>query len=200
MTNTALLVIDVQNSFTALPRWQAISAPDIVQRTKTLVDHARASGDLVVWVLHAEPGSDGPFDPKRGQVTLQPGLSPAPDEPVLTKTSRNAFTTTELGRVLTRHCIHRLRICGIQTEQCCETTARIGADLGYQVDFVTDATATFPIAHRDSDPDRPYEQVLSDPHTLGTAEIIERTEYALSGRFARITSIEEVCSTATAEA
>ncbi len=41
-------------------------------------------------------------------------------------------------------------MCGIRTEQCCETTARVAFDLGYQVTFVTEATATSPIAHRDA--------------------------------------------------
>ena len=30
-----------------------------------------------------------------------------------------------------------------------ETTTRVGADLGYRMTFVTDATLTFPIPHRD---------------------------------------------------
>lgn len=36
-------------------------------------------------------------------------------------------------------------ITGIQMEQCCETSARVAADLGYAVDLVIDATLTFPI-------------------------------------------------------
>ncbi|XLM22660.1 isochorismatase family protein, partial [Chromobacterium piscinae] len=31
-------------------------------------------------------------------------------------------------------------ISGIRTEQCCETTARVASDLGYEVDFVSEAT------------------------------------------------------------
>ncbi|NHN57384.1 isochorismatase family protein [Calidifontibacter sp. DB0510] len=194
MTDTALIVIDVQQSFTELPRWAAVSHPDIVSATINLVRHARDAGDLVVWILHAEPGSGTPFDPASGHVRLMPGLEPRPSEPVLTKTSRNAFTTTELGRVLTQRGITKLRICGIQTEQCCETTARIGADLGFTVDFVLDATATFPIPHWSVPTDRPYAELLADPRTLSADAIIERTAYALAGRFATITTIAEVTS------
>ena len=39
--------------------------------------------------------------------------------------------------------IGRIAICGIQTNHCCETTARVGSDLGYRVDFVLDATHCF---------------------------------------------------------
>ncbi|WP_242910471.1 cysteine hydrolase family protein [Actinomadura terrae] len=187
--NRALLVIDVQESFRQRELWQAVSAPDIAARTARLTDAARAAGDLVVWILHAEPGTGGPFDPASGHVRPIEGLEPREGEPVLTKTSRNAFTTTELQRLLTAHGIREVVICGIQTEQCCETTARLAADLGYTVTFVTDATATFPIPHRDAPAGRPLPEVLADPATLPTDQIIARTEYALAGRFATIATL-----------
>ncbi len=188
----ALAVIDVQESFRQRPSWSAVSHPDIVARVCRLVDTARAAGDLVVWVLHAEPGSGTPFDPVTGHVRLLPGLDPTPSEPVITKTSINAFTTTNLQQLFTSNGIGELVICGIQTEQCCETTARVASDLGYAVTFVTEATATFPIPHWDAPRDRQYDDVLADPRTLGTTAVIERTEYALAGRFATIGTLDEV--------
>lgn len=188
----ALAIIDVQESFRQRPSWSAVSNPDIVARVCRLVDTARAARDLVVWVLHAEPGSGTPFDPVTGHVRLLPGLEPAPSEPVITKTSINAFTTTNLQQLLTSNGIGELVVCGIQTEQCCETTARVASDLGYAVTFVTEATATFPIPHWDAPRDRPYDDVLADPRTLGTTAVIERTEYALAGRFAAICTMDEV--------
>lgn len=190
--NRALLVIDVQESFRQRPSWRAVSAPDIVARVQRLVDASRAAEDLVVWVLHAEPGSGSPFDPVTGYVRLMPGLEPTAGEPLITKTSINAFTTTNLQQVLTTHGIRELIVCGIQTEQCCETTTRVASDLGYDISFVTEATATFPIPHRDAPRDRPYADVLADPTTLRTAAIIERTEYVLAGRFATIRTMAEV--------
>jgi nicotinamidase-related amidase len=191
MTN-ALVVIDVQESFRQRPLWQAVSNPEIVTRVQRLVDAARATGDAVVWVLHTEPGSGGVFDPASEHVRLMDGLAPAPGEPVLTKTSRNAFTTTNLQQLLTERGIRDLVICGIQTEQCCETTARLAADFGYDVTFVTDATATFPIPHRDAPSGRTVAEMLADPRTLSTDDIVTRTEYALAGRFATIRSTAEV--------
>ena len=99
--STALLVIDGQESFRQRPSWAEISAPDIAERIARLVAHARDRGDAVVWVLHAEPGGGGVFDPVRGFVRLLPGLDPRDGEPVLTKTSHNAFTTTNLAQWLT---------------------------------------------------------------------------------------------------
>jgi hypothetical protein len=60
-----------------------------------------------------------------------------------------------------------------------------------QVTFVTEATATSPIAHRDAPQGRTVAQLLADPRTLPASAIIERTEYALAGRFATIATIAE---------
>lgn len=190
--NKALLVIDVQESFQQRPIWSAVSNPDIANRAGVLVDAARDSGDLVVWVLHTEPGTGNVFDPNGGFVRPMAGLTPREGEPVLTKTSRNAFTTTNLQQSLTAAGIRELVICGIQTEQCCETTARVATDLGFDVTFVTEATATFPIPHPDAPRDRSVEELLADPRTLSAEDVVSRTEYALAHRFARIATIADV--------
>lgn len=196
---TALIVIDVQESFRQRPSWQAISNPGIVTDVNRLVDAARSRGELVVWVLHAEPGSDTVFDPASGHVRLIDGLLPLGGEPVLTKTAHNAFTTTNLQLLLTRHGVGRVVICGIRTEQCCETTARLAADLGYDVVFVTEATATMPLPHRDLGEAAPPERILADPRTLSAADVLARTEYALAGRFATIATIDEVVGAAVTD-
>ncbi|MGW2375907.1 MULTISPECIES: cysteine hydrolase family protein [Kitasatospora] len=190
--NRALLVIDVQESFRRLEKWAAVSNPDIVGQVNKLVARARAEGDLVIWFLHADAGSGTVFDPALGYVRMIDGLVPAEGEPVITKTSHNAFTTTNLQQQLTERGIRELTVSGIRTEQCCETTTRVASDLGYDVTFVTDATATHPIEHRDAPPGRSLAEILADPRTLSTEEITARTEYALSGRFARIATVEEL--------
>jgi nicotinamidase-related amidase len=190
--STALIVIDVQESFRQQPQWAASSNPAVAARAAELVAAARERGELVIWVLHAEPGTGGPFDPARGHVRLMDGLAPRDGEPVITKTSHNAFTTTNLAQLLTSQGIGELVICGIRTEQCCETTARVASDLGYQVTFVTEATATSPIEHRDAPPGRGLAEILADPRTLPVADVLARTEYALAGRFATIATVAEL--------
>ena len=121
----ALLVIDVQESFRRAPLWPAISNPGIAGDVARLVDAARANGDLVVWVLHSEPGSGTPFDPASGHVRYIGPLQPQPGEHQLSKTSHNAFTTTNLQQLLTSRGVTEVIVCGIRTEQCCETTAQL---------------------------------------------------------------------------
>lgn len=186
----ALVVIDVQESFRQRPEWEFASDPGIADKVAVLVDAARAREELVIWVLHTEPGSGTVFDPESGHVRLMAGLVPAEGEPVLRKTAHNAFTTTNLQQLLTVAGIGALAICGIRTEQCCETTARVASDFGYAVEFVIDGTATTPTPHRDAPAD------LGDARTLPVEDIIARTEYALAGRFATITTVAEFAASA----
>lgn len=76
---------------------------------------------------------------------------------------------------------------GIRTEQCCETTTRHASDLGYAVDYVTEATLTFPIVDR-------HGRIWS------TEELKARTELVLDGRFARIATVEEALAGAAVPA
>ncbi|MBO0608934.1 isochorismatase family protein [Myceligenerans salitolerans] len=173
--NRALIVIDVQESFRVRPLWSETLNPDVAKPVNRLVSLARAAGDLVVWVLHTEPGTGGPFDPETGHVRLFEELDePLGDEPVLRKTSHNAFTTTNLQQILTARGVTELRVCGIRAEQCVETTTRVGSDLGYDMTFVADATSTDPLG------------------PFSAAQILERTETVLRDRFARIATVAEL--------
>ncbi len=187
----ALIVIDVQESFRARPMWQTLDNPSLIDNVQRLVAAARSAGDRVVWVLHAEPGEGGVFDPANGYVRIVDELRPEGDEPTIVKTSHNAFTTTNLQQLLTAAGVHSLTVCGLRTEQCVETTARVGSDLGFEVTFVTDATGTFPIPHWDAPAEQTVAELLADPRTLAAADVVARTEYALAGRFATVRSTDE---------
>jgi nicotinamidase-related amidase len=188
----ALLVIDAQQSFRQRPSWSLFNHRDIADRVGRLVASAREDGTFVIWVLHTEPGTGTVFDPVTGHVRLMEGLEPAGDEPVIRKTSINAFTTTNLAQLLTNRSVHELTICGIRTEQCCETTARLASDLGYDVTFVIDATATSPIEPLDAPSGRSDREVLADPRTLSAEQVVQRTAYALDGRFAEVRTLDQV--------
>ncbi|WP_371573383.1 isochorismatase family protein [Streptomyces sp. NBC_01314] len=192
----ALIVIDVQESFRAGPLWATTSDLKIADKVNRLVRLSRQAGDLVVWVLHSEPGTGDVFDPDLGHVRLMEELERADGEPLIHKTSHNAFTTTNLQQLLTERGIRELTVCGIRTEQCVETTTRVAGDLGYQVTLVIDATATNPIPHRDAPADQSIDELLADSRTMPAEEIIRRTEYALAGRFATIATVDQLEATA----
>jgi nicotinamidase-related amidase len=178
---SALLVIDVQDSFKVLPRWERRSNPDFEAHVTALLQAYRKAGRPVFFILHAD--ADAAFQTSSPHYRLMDFLTPRPSEPLLHKVTRNCFTSTPLQRLLQQQGVRRLAITGIQTEQCCETTARLAADLGYDVDFVLDATRTFPIQHHVDG------RLVGE---LGVAEIAERTAYALRDRFARIVATDQL--------
>jgi nicotinamidase-related amidase len=179
ITESALLVIDAQDSFKATDRWQRRNNKQFEQNVGTLVQAFRECHLPVIYFLHSDP--DPGFETSSPHYKLMDFLSPRDSEPVLHKRTRNVFTGTTLGELLLEKRVRRVLITGIQMEQCCETSARVAADLGYAVDFITEATMTFPIPNHD----RPGEE-------LGTEAIRERTEYVLRRRFAHIVTVADV--------
>jgi len=184
---SALLVIDAQDSFKARPSWERRNNLQFEQNVGALIDAYRAAKLPVIYFLHTDP--DPYFEPDSPYLKLMDFIERRPEEPLIVKNTRNCFTSTGLGAMLLDRGARRIAVTGIQTEQCCETTTRVAADLGYAVDFVSEGTMTFPIANLD----RPGEE-------LGTDAIVERTEYALRRRFARISTVaglvEELANTA----
>lgn len=181
-TDRALIVIDAQESFRQpAGTWEKTANLAVLDNVARLVAAARNAGDVVVWVRHAEPGSDGPFDPANGFVEIVSEFEPRADELNVIKTSINAFTTTNLQQQLVQRGIRRLVICGIRTEQCCETTARIASDLGFDVEFFLDATTTWTIRGGEG-----YDEI-------GGSDVMKRSASVLGGRgFAKIRSTAEV--------
>ena len=173
MSQSALLVIDVQHSFLHKPFWQEEDLPLFRQRLQQLVEGCQARGVAVVDVFHV---SQGPFALESGLVTRLPFLTHQPDL-VVHKQVHNALTDSGLHQWLRDRGINHLIISGMRTEQCCETTARVASDLGYRVTYVTEATLTFPMTHANGE-------------TSTAADIQHRTELVLAERFAHVCKVE----------
>ncbi len=172
---TALLVIDTQESFRHRPYWSDRDVPQFLDRLQALIDGAQARQIPIVQIFHVE--ESGVFSIPSGHVKTMDGISVVP-EAVFYKRSHSALVGSGLDVWLVQHGIGKVIISGIRTEQCCETTARHSYDLGYEVDYVTEATLTFPMTDRHG-------------RRWGPEEIKARTELVLDGRFARIVSVEE---------
>ncbi len=70
-------------------------------------------------------------------------------------------------------------VCGITTNHCCETTARVGGNLGHDVLFAIDATHTFDRTGPDGD-------------TMTADELARATATNLHGEFATVVSTREL--------
>lgn len=178
MSRNALIVIDVQQGFDD-PRMGPRNNPNCEANVAALLSHWRATGQPVVLVRHdsVKPGS--PLAPGQSGNQLKSGIDGAHDL-FVTKTVNSAFYgTPDLDEWLKKEAINDITICGIMTNFCCETTARMGGNLGYNVTFVLDATHTFDRKEMDGN--------------VIPAELIARTTAAnLHGEFATVRSTAEV--------
>ncbi|MDM0012710.1 isochorismatase family protein [Variovorax sp. J22P168] len=176
---SCLIVIDAQESFRHRPYFDDRLANDYLAAQNALIDGFAAAGAPIVRVFHVDgPTVAGnPFAVESGHVRPIEGLAAFDATASFTKSRHSALVGTGLDVWLTRQRIERVTISGIRTEQCCETTARHASDLGWQVDYVTDATLTF-------------DMVQPDGRPLSAADIRARTATVLDGRFATVCGVE----------
>jgi nicotinamidase-related amidase len=174
--SSALLVIDVQESFRHLPYWREDDVPAFLLAQNKLIGAARAAGVPVVRVYHEE--GDAQFSRASGLLRPLAGSDGHADHSV-TKHVHSAMIGTGLPEWLRARAIEHLIISGTRTERCCETTTRHACDLGWRIDFVSEATLTFPMQH-------------ASGRVFSPAEVKERTELVLARGFATIRSVDEV--------
>ncbi|WP_298826231.1 isochorismatase family protein [uncultured Piscinibacter sp.] len=177
---SALLVIDVQQSFTHRPYFCADGLPAFLAAQNRLIEHFEAKGLPIVRVFHVSPDGEAsdPFATASGLVRPLEGLRGFTPALEVRKTRHSALVGTGLDVWLTQQGIGELVISGIRTEQCCETTARHASDLGWKVVFVPEATLTF-------------DMTLPDGAPFRAADIRARTASVLQGRFARVLSVDD---------
>jgi nicotinamidase-related amidase len=176
MTDAALIVVDVQESFRQRTSWDESEPSTYLRNQQALIDGAVAKGWKIVRVLHAE--NDGIFSLPSGFVRPIPDIRLDKPDLEFIKWRHSAFVGTPLETFLIENGIRRIVVSGIRTEQCCETTTRHGSDLGWQVDYVTEATHTMPLTD-------------ATGHTWSIEDIKARTAAVLDGRFARVCTIAE---------
>ncbi|WP_198970657.1 isochorismatase family protein [Xylophilus sp. ASV27] len=178
--HSALLVIDVQESFRHRPFFDARELPAYLAAQNALIAGWAGRGWPIVRVFHRSgPDTpDNPFSPASGHIRPLQGLTGFEAAATFTKTRHSALVGSGLDVWLTQQGINRLVVSGIRTEQCCETTTRHASDLGWQVDFVPEATLT-------------WDMVQPDGRPLTAADIRARTATVLAGRFATVCSVPQ---------
>lgn len=138
----ALIVIDVQQGFRS-PRWGVRNNPDCEANIAQLLASWRERGWPVVFVRHDSREPDSPLRSGTRGNDLEPFLA-GPHDLLVVKHVNSAFHgDPDLHRWLAEHGLRSVAICGITTNHCCETTARVAGNFGYDTTFLLDATFTF---------------------------------------------------------
>lgn len=175
----ALLVIDMQRGFDDLDFWGPTANPDCEANVAALIERWRADAEPLVVVRH-DSGSEGsPLHPASPGHVFVDAVATAEPALLVTKNVNSAFYgDPDLHAWLGERGIRELVICGIQTNMCVETTARMAGNLGYDVTVVLDATRTFDLS---------AEVAGLGVVTRSAAELMTATALVLQqGGFARI--------------
>lgn len=173
---TALLVIDLQKGFED-PSWGPRNNPACEENIAQLVAGWRAAEQPVVFVRHDSVEPDSTLRPERPGNALKDQLTGEPSLLVTKEVSSAFHGRPDLARWLREREIVAIAICGVQTNMCCETSARVGANLGFDVRFVIDATFTFDLPTADG--------------TLSADELSRVTHANLDKEFCRVLTTAE---------
>jgi nicotinamidase-related amidase len=176
MDRTALIVVDVQRGFDDAEFWGRRNNPDCERNVADLIESWRGSNQPIVFVRHHEDGT--PLQSDEAGSEFKDVVEGRPDL-LVTKTVHSAFHgAPDLHDWLGKHGVDKLVICGIATNVCCETTARVGSDLGYKVGFAIDATHAF-------------DQDDHDGSTVTADELARVTAANLDPEFGRVLTAAE---------
>jgi nicotinamidase-related amidase len=139
----ALIVIDLQKGI--VPRPMSPAMDRVVRHAAALTEAFRRRG-LPVVLVNVDGGAPGRTEqPRRHMETLAgwteliPELNQQPQDHVVTKHTRGAFTNTDLEAHLRASEITQVVIVGVATSNGVEVTARQAYELGFNVTLATDA-------------------------------------------------------------
>jgi nicotinamidase-related amidase len=142
--NSALIMIDVQKGFDRADRWGRRDNALAEDNMSRLQDAWIASGRPFVVVQHDSLEESSTLSPSDPGNQFKDFVRAADAQLHIRKNVNSAFYgTPNLDEWLRSANVHTVVICGIMTNVCCETTARMAGNLGFEVLFPVDAMHTF---------------------------------------------------------
>ncbi len=175
---TALIVVDLQNGIVDMPLAHPIA--DVIERTTTLLHAFRSRGLPVVLVnvAGAPPGrTDAGHHATRladGSTQLLNELDQQPDDILVTKRARSAFTQTGLTEHLRDLGVTQIVVTGIATSSGVESTARDAHEQGFSVILPIDATTDRALASHEHSATRVFPRIAETGTTQDVLDILAR--------------------------
>lgn len=133
---TAVLVVDVQPMFTAMPLCPPLA--EVLPNLRRFLDAARAAGVCRVFIRHVIPAErwtavwqeqhpdrvKAALAPDSALSTFDPGFEPEADDLVVIKQRYSGFVGTGLAELLRERSIRTVVLVGLTTDICMSSTAR----------------------------------------------------------------------------
>lgn len=179
LDRVALVLVDVQQGCDDLEYWGPRNNPECEDNIALLLRTWRQHGRPVVFVRHDSPEAQSPLRPGQPGNDFQAVVSGQPDLLVRKSVASGFHGTPSLDEWLRAQGLDGFVLAGMTTNLCCETTARVGGNLGHQVLFALDATRTF---------DRPG----PDGRVVTADELARATATNLHDEFATVVSTRQL--------
>ncbi len=142
--DTGLLLIDFQQGFAREEYFGGNrNNPKAEGNARVLLEFFRQHGLPVIHTRHNSVFENSPLRAGQPGNDFIETLVPLPNEPIMDKSVNSAFIGTNLDEVLKEKGIRKLYIGGLVTNHCVSTTARMAANMGYEIVVIADATAAF---------------------------------------------------------
>lgn len=177
--DAVLVVVDVQNGFRDRDYWGERDNPDAERNIAALLAEWRSRERPVVFVRHDSLNPSSPLHPDSPGNLFQDVITGEPDLLVSKSVNSSFHGDPDLHAWLQARGAMQIVVCGITTNHCCETTARVAGNLGYDTYFVLDATHTF-------------DRAAPDGELVSAATLARVTATNLHGEFATVVSTADV--------
>jgi len=142
MTNSALLLIDVQQAFDDA-KWGPRNNPQAEENMQKILAFCRKNNWTIIHVQHISQSTESVFYQHGSGFPIKEIVTPQVHEKIIHKQVNSAFIGTDLDDYLKEKQINDLTIIGLTTPHCVSTTTRMSGNLGYRTYLISDATVAF---------------------------------------------------------
>jgi len=179
MSNTALILVDIQNDYFEDGRWPVDKMRQVSSNAARLLTNARDHGHMIIHVRHEIPSDEAPFfRPGTPGAEIHVSVAPIGDEPVILKHRPSSFHNTSLRQDLEAKGITEVIICGALSQMCIDATARAAVDFGYSVIVVEDACGAKELAFNDLEVPAPQvHAAFMAPLAMSYASVVTTAAY-----------------------
>lgn len=176
--NTALIVIDLQKGIVGFPTAHPMA--DVVERSCALIEVFRRR-QLPVVLVNVTGGSPGRVEQPRQHrelaadwADLIPELDQQPQDHLVTKQTRGAFTGTDLDEYLKKRGVTQVVIVGVATSAGVESTARHAYENGFNVTLPIDAMTDMSLDEHNHSLIRVFPKIGETGSTQDVVALLER--------------------------
>jgi nicotinamidase-related amidase len=142
LDRAVLLPIDMQRGFDD-PKWPPRWNKAVDANGLALLARWRETGRPIIHVRHDSIVKGSTLHPESPGNRFRPGFEPLDEESLVTKSVNSAFIGTDLDLRLKRLGARHVVAFGISTDMCVSTTVRTGANMGWDMVLVDDASDCF---------------------------------------------------------